>query len=119
VLTTAMADGDASVRAAAVVAWHEVLGQTSAQPVVPLLGDSAAGVRAAAAGVVGNMNEQGARAALEVLVLHDPDSSVRRNAAWALGRLGNAASRAALVQASTDQSGLVRGVAKAALAGLH
>jgi len=56
---------------------------------------------------------------LEALVIQDPDSVVRRNAAWALGQLGNAASRAALQQAMSDPSGLVRGVAKAALAGLH
>jgi HEAT repeat protein len=44
---------------------------------------------------------------------------VRRNAAWALGQLGNAASRAALIQAASDNSGLVSGVAKASLAKLH
>ena len=119
VLTTAMSDGDASVRAAAVVAWRDVLGQQTAQPVVALLGDRDANVRAQAAGVAGGMLEQSARAALEGLVTSDPDSSVRRNAAWALGQLGNAASRAVLVRASSDKSGLVRGVAKAALASLH
>jgi len=119
VLTTAMADGDASVRAAAVRAWRDMLDQSSAQPVVALLGDRDAGVRAQAAGVVGGMTEQSARGALEVLVVGDPDPVVRRNSAWALGQLGNAASRAALVQASTDKSGLVRGVAKAALAQLR
>ncbi|TMQ06928.1 MAG: HEAT repeat domain-containing protein, partial [Deltaproteobacteria bacterium] len=91
----------------------------SAQPVVPLLGDADANVRAQAAGVVGGMLEQTGRAALEQLVVGDPDPVVRRNAAWALGQLGNAASRAALVQASSDRSGLVRGVAKASLAQLH
>jgi HEAT repeat protein len=119
VLTTAMVDADPSVRAAAVVAWRDILGQKSAQPVVALLGDGDANVRAQAAGVVGGMVEQGARGALETLVVQDPDPVVRRNAAWALGQLGNAASRAALLQATSDKSGLVRGVAKAALAGLH
>jgi len=119
VLTTAMADGDAGVRAAAVVAWPDVLGQKTAQPVVALLGDRDARVRSVAAGVIGGMVEQGARGTLEALVVQDPDSTVRRNAAWALGQLGNAASRAALQQATNDPSGLVRGVAKAALAGLH
>jgi HEAT repeat protein len=114
-----MTDGDASVRAAAVVAWRDVLGQSTAQPVVALLGDSDANVRAQAAGVIGGMTEQSARGTLEALVVRDPDSTVRRNAAWALGQLGNAGSRAALLQAITDKSGLVRGVAKAALAGLH
>ena len=119
VLTTGMADPDASVRAAAVVAWRDMLGQANAQPVVPLLGDADANVRAQAAGVAGGMREQSARGVLEALVIQDPDSVVRRNAAWALGQLGNAASRAVLQRATGDQSGLVRGVAKAALAGLH
>jgi HEAT repeat protein len=119
VLTTAMADADASVRVAAIVAWRDMLGQQTAQPVVASLGDRDAKVRAAAAAVVGNMTEQSARGTLEALVVQDADSTVRRNAAWALGQLGNAGSRAALLQATGDQSGLVRGVAKAALAGLH
>jgi HEAT repeat protein len=114
-----MVDTDASVRAAAAIAWRDILGQNTAQPVVARLGDSDANVRAQAAGVVGGLIEQSARGTLEALVIHDPDPVVRRNAAWALGQLGNAISRAALLQATTDRSGLVRGVAKAALAGLH
>jgi HEAT repeats len=119
VLTSAMADADGSVRAAAVAAWREVLDQKTAQPVVALLGDSDARVRAQAAGVVGGMLEQSGRGALEALVTQDADATVRRNAAWALGQLGNAGSRAALLQATTDRSGLVRGVARASLAALH
>lgn len=119
VLTAGMADGDASVRAAAVVAWRDVRGQQNAQPVIALLGDGDASVRAKAATVVGGMRDQGGRLALESLVVSDPSSTVRRNAAWALGRLGNAASRAALLQASSDKSSLVRGVAKASLASLR
>jgi HEAT repeat protein len=119
VLTTAMSDADAGVRAAAVTAWRDMLDQPSAAPVVPLLADLDANVRAQAAGVVGGMLEQSGRAALEDLVVRDPDSVVRRNAAWALGQLGNAASRAALTHATSDKSSLVRGVARAALAQLH
>lgn len=119
VLVTAMADPDASVRGAAVTAWRGMLGQQAAAPVVPMLGDLDAFVRAQAAAVVGGMGEQSGRAALEALVVRDPDSAVRRNAAWALGQLGNAASRAVLTQATSDPSGLVRGVAKASLAKLH
>lgn len=119
VLTTAMVDRDAGVRAAAVAAWREILGQQTAQPVVPLLADSDANVRAQAAGVVGGMLEQSARTTLETLVVGDPDSVVRRNAAWALGQLGNSASSIALLRATSDKSGLVRGVARAALASLH
>jgi HEAT repeat protein len=119
VLVTAMADPDASVRGAAVAAWRDMLGQQVAAPVVALLGDLDAFVRAQAAAVVGGMGEQSGRAALEALVTRDPDSAVRRNAAWALGQLGNAASRAVLIEATSDKSGLVRGVAKASLAKLH
>jgi len=119
VLTTAMADSEPSVRAAAVVAWRDVLDQKTAEPVVGLLGDADANVRAQAATVVGGLLEQSARPALEAIVLHDADSFARRNAAWALGRLGSAASRGALIQATTDSSTLVRGAAKAALSSLH
>jgi HEAT repeat protein len=119
VLITAMADADGSVRAAAVAAWREVLDQKTAQPVVARLGDGDARVRAQAAGVVGGMLEQSGRGALEALVTQDADPTVRRNAAWALGQLGSAGSRAALLQATTDRSGLVRGVARASLAALH
>ena len=119
VLSTAMADSAPGVRAAAVVAWRDVLDQKTAEPVVALLGDGDATVRANAATVVGGMLEQSARPALEAIVLRDPDSFARRNAAWALGQLGNAASRGALVQATTDASALVRGAAKAALSSLH
>ena len=116
VLVAGMADADAGVRAAAVVAWRDMLDQTSAQPVIGLLGDRDGNVRAQAAGVVGGMKEQTGRATLEALVVGDPDPVVRRNAAWALGQLGNAASATALRQAASDKSGLVRGVAKASLA---
>jgi HEAT repeat protein len=94
-------------------------GQKTAEPVVARLGDSDAKVRAKAATVVGGMLEHSARPALEALVVTDPDVFVRSNAAWALGQLGNAASRAALIQASSDNSGLVSSVAKASLAALH
>ena len=118
ILTTAMADSDPAVRAAAVSAWRDILNQKSALPVVGLLGDKDANVRAQAAAVVGGMGEASAREALEGL-LSDSDSFVRRNAAWALGKLGQAASRAALTVASNDSSSIVRGVAQAALAQLH
>jgi HEAT repeat protein len=119
VVAAALADPDASVRAAAVTAWRGMFGQRTALPVVPLLGDLDASVRAQAAAVVGAMGEQAGRAALEAMVVGDLDPAVRRNAAWALGQLGNAASRAVLIQAASDRSGLVSGVARASLAKLH
>jgi HEAT repeat protein len=119
ILQSAMQDADAGVRAAAVVAWRDVLQQASAAPVVPLLADSDARVRSEAATVVGAYREATARGALEQLVLNDADATVRRNAAWALGRIGAADSRAALSLASHDASALVRGVAAAALVQLR
>ena len=119
VLVTAMADADATVRAAAVRAWRDILGQLDATPVVGLLGDSDPRVRAEAATVVGGLGAVAGRAQLEQLVVGDADPIVRRNAAWALGKIGDPASRAVLAQASLDKSGLVKLVAKAALASLH
>ena len=118
VLTTAMADPHATVRAEAVKQWREILGQTQAGPVVGMLGDSDATVRAEAATVVGALGGTAGRAQLEALVVNDPDPMGRRNAAGALGKGGQAASRVAMPRATADRSGLVRLVAKAALATL-
>jgi HEAT repeat protein len=118
ILQTAMADSDGSVRAAAVIAWRDILGQTNATPVIALLGDSDARVRAEAATVVGAYGEASARVTLETLVTSDVDPFVRRNAAYALGRIGAAESALALTKATQDPSGIVRGVAKGALASL-
>lgn len=118
VLVSAMADQSADVRAAAVTAYRDIRGQKDATPILGMLNDSAATVRAEAATVAGGMNATAAVAALESLVVNDADPFVRRNAAWALGKLGSASSRTALTTASGDKSGVVRGVAKAALASL-
>lgn len=118
VLTSAMADADATVRAAAVEGWREIRGQVTATPVIGLLADESPLVRAAAAQVVGAMGELAARPTLETLVVIDADPLVRRNAAFALGKLGQAASRDALTTATNDSSGLVRRYASAALATL-
>ena len=119
VLTVAMADRDASVRAAAVRAWRDIRGQVGAAPAVALLGDHDALVRAEAATVIGGLRELAGRAALEALVTSDPSPEVRRNAAWALGKLGANASRPALTVAAADDSGLVRMTARAALTQLR
>jgi HEAT repeat protein len=119
VLLVAMNDGDATVRAAAVTAWRDILGQADVKPVVAKLGDSDAKVRAAAATVVGVYKEPTARVMLEQLVTTDGDAFVRRNSAWALGRIGSIDSTAALTTASKDSSGIVRGFASAALAALR
>jgi HEAT repeat protein len=106
------------VRAAAVSAWRELLGQLDVKPLVAKLGDSDAKVRAAAATVIGVYGEPSARVMLEQLVTTDGDPFVRRNSAWALGRIGSPESAAALRTASNDSSGIVRGFASAALATL-
>lgn len=119
ILEAGMADADAGVRVAAVDAWRDVIHQTgSIAAVEARLGDGDANVRAHAATVVGAKHDMNARATLEGLVVNDPDAYVRRNAAQALGVLGSADSRAALELASGDKSGLVKNVAKAALASL-
>ncbi|HEX4451072.1 MAG TPA: HEAT repeat domain-containing protein [Kofleriaceae bacterium] len=119
ILVAGMADGDASVRAAAVYAWRDVLSQTSAAPVEQLLGDTSPRVRAAAITVVGAYRDVSVRMQLESMVKTDTDTNVRRDAAWALGKLGSSASREALVLASQDASPIVASVAKASLAALH
>jgi len=118
VLVTAMHDSDATVRAAAVTAWRDILRQTSAAPVEPMLADPDAKVREAAAGVLGAMHDTAVVGTLETMVINDQNPLVRRNAAWALGKLGSPTSRAALITASSDQSGLVSGVAKASLSSI-
>jgi HEAT repeat protein len=119
VLLTAMNDGDASVRAAAVGAWREILGQLDVKPLVAKLADPDAQVRAAAATVLGVYGEPTARTMLEQLVVTDADPFVRRNAAYALGRIGSTESAVALRTATNDSSGIVRGFASAALASLR
>jgi HEAT repeat protein len=119
ILVTAMHDGDATVRAAAVDAWRDVLGQKSVTPVVGLLSDADAHVRAEAAIVVGAYADATARTTLEHLVTTDADVFVRKNAAFALGKIGDAGSRDALYAATSDKSGLVSSVAKIALGQLH
>jgi HEAT repeat protein len=119
VLVTAMADRDATVRARAATAWRDIRGQQDAAPVIALLGDANAEVRAAAATTIGGLTDANGRAMLEQLVVNDPDSSVRHNAAWALGKIGAEASRTALSKAAQDPSGFVSLTAKAALGQLH
>ena len=118
ILLTAMQDSDATVRGAAVTAWRDILGQMDVTPIVGMLSDSDAQVRAQAATVVGAYAARGARESLEQLVVSDADPYVRRNAAWALGKIGSISSTQALVTATRDSSGLVTGYARAALATL-
>jgi HEAT repeat protein len=109
-------------RAAAVQAYLDLRGARDGMPVVPLLDDPDAVVRARAVAVVGTFSAAAsdARTKLETLVGSDADSMVRRNAAWALGRVGNLASANALrAAAAADPVSYVRSVAQAALKQLH
>lgn len=118
ILLTAMQDAEPTVRQAAVTAWRDILGQMDVTPVIGMLDDSNAQVRAQAATVVGAYASKGAREKLEQLVVNDADPYVRRNAAWALGKIGSLSSQQALLTATKDASGLVSGYAKASLATL-
>jgi HEAT repeat protein len=119
ILEAGMTDTDPGVRMAAIDAWRDVLHQNGNIGVVEArLADSDSQVRAHAATVVGAKHDMNARTTLEQLVVNDADPYVRRNAAYALGKLGSKDSAAALTIASGDASGLVKNVAKAALAAL-
>jgi HEAT repeat protein len=118
VLTTAMADTNPSVRIAAAKAWRDIRGQQDATPVMGLLTDGDAGVRAEAASVLGGMRFAAAKTVLEQLVVNDASQLVRKNAAWALGKIGSQTSRASLTIASNDKSQYVRMTARAALSSL-
>jgi len=118
ILQQAMTDSEPTVRAAAITAWRDILGQTDVTPIVGMLTDSDAAVRAQAAIILGAYGSRAAREGLEGLVVTDKDPVVRRNAAWALGKIGSAQSTQALITASRDTSGLVSGYAKAALVNL-
>jgi hypothetical protein len=119
ILTTAISDASPEVRAAAAVAWRDILGQLTAKPLVGLLSDGDARVRAEAATVLGAYGELDAKVTLEQLVMSDADPFVRRNAAWALGRIGQISSSIALTFALNDSSGIVRGVARGSLSSLR
>ncbi len=118
ILVAGMGDADPTVRVAAVDAWRDVLKQTSVAPIEGLLADTDPQVRAHAATVLGAYGDTAVLTKLQTLVVSDTDPHVRRNAAWALGRIGSASSVEALTTASRDTSGLVKGVAKAALVAL-
>lgn len=111
----AMADGDAAVRAEALLAWAAIRNQVGAAPAVALVSDEDALVRSKAAAVVGELREASARTALEAQLASDESAVVRRNAAWALGRIGDPASRDVLEAATDDPSSLVRMTAQSAI----
>jgi HEAT repeat protein len=115
ILISATQDQYADVRAAAVDAWRNVRNQVAPSALTGLLADPDAHVRAETAALMGGFAMQTATSTLEQLVVKDPDSVVRRNAAWALGKIGSQSSVKALTAATSDSSGLVRGVAATSL----
>ena len=119
ILAIGMSDTDPTVRAAAITAWRDVLGQTDVTLVEGHLADTDPSVRAVAATVVGGYRDANAIGQLERLVTTDASAQVRRNAAWALGKIGSSAAAPALQQAAQDATPTVASVAQAALASLH
>ena len=120
VLVTAMADRDATVRAAAVNAWRDIRGQVERRA-----GRRAArrrdadGARRGGDGGRRHGRRRRRRRRSRRSSLSDADPIVRRNAAWALGKLGSGLVAQRADPASSDASGLVRMVARAALATLN
>ncbi|MDB4969664.1 MAG: lyase domain protein repeat-containing protein [Myxococcales bacterium] len=96
----------------------------SAPALLPLLGDSDAGVRREAIMTLGFVGQSGgdvsgAVAALSAVATGDASPGVRKAAAWALGEMKDGAARPALQAAQSDSDPLVRSIATAALANLR
>jgi HEAT repeat protein len=89
-ITAALADPALAVRSAAVDVVLLVGGFHGFGPLLPLLADADANLRAHVARVVGELRLQDASGALTGLLMSDPSASVRKAAAWALGRIGGA-----------------------------
>jgi HEAT repeat protein len=89
-ITAALADPALVVRSAAVDVVLLVAGFQGFGPLLPLLADADAGLRAHVARVVGELRLTDASAPLTGLLMSDSSASVRKAAAWALGRIGGA-----------------------------
>jgi len=117
-LTAALADGDAQVKAGALLALQKVSGVRDASAVVPLVSDADADVRAQAAITLGTLHASQGTAALLAALREDSSASVRRRAAWALGEVhadASAAGPALQTAAASDPSPLVRSLAAIAI----
>lgn len=89
-ITAALSDPALEVRAAALDVVLLVGGFREFAPLLPLLNDADAGVRAHAARVIGELKLRDASTILTALLMSDASPSVRKAAAWALGRIGGA-----------------------------
>jgi HEAT repeat protein len=120
-LTAGLADGDAGVRAASLIALRTIPGFRDGSVATPLVGDSDAVVRSNAVLTIGMFKYTAGAPAL-VAALGDSSQTVRKQAAWALGEIGASTSIAGapLQNAATnDSSPLVRSLAKASLTKLQ
>ncbi len=118
-LASAVGDGDASVRRAAIMTASHI-NSASAETILAIverIGDDDASVRRATVEVLGSMRITDA--ALEISVLTDPDREsdpeVRKAAVAALGELGDLSVRGAVEAAEDDPDFLVRSAARIAL----
>jgi HEAT repeat protein len=111
-----MADGDWSVRLAAVRAATRVNAFTDVASVVARIGDERAEVRRAAALSLGTMRLSDAVDGLIALVgPSELDASVRKAAVWSLGQIADPSAQDAVRGALRDPDPLVRDAARLAL----
>jgi HEAT repeat protein len=116
-LTAGLADSDAGVRSASLVALRTIPGFRDGSVAAPLVTDSDAVVRSNAVLTIGMFKYTAGASAL-VAALGDSSQTVRKQAAWALGEIGASSSVAGTAlqnAAANDTSPLVRSLAKAAL----
>jgi HEAT repeat protein len=113
-----LGDGNAQVKTGALLALQSMSGLRNGAPVVPLLTDGDAAVRAEAATTLGMFRATVGPEALVSALQSDPSATVRKRAAWALGEMKASTSVAgpSLQHAvSSDPSPFVRSLASAAL----
>jgi hypothetical protein len=108
-LATALADGDATVRLAALTAATHVHGFSDIAAVARLLSDSASPeVRRHAASALGAMRARDAVPALITMLSHETDAVARAEAAHALGLIGDPSAKDAVRAAAQDPDAFVR-----------
>jgi HEAT repeat protein len=101
-IAAAFDDEEPSIRRAALDQVLRVSFFSERAAVIPKLEDSSADVRVRAAQIIGQLQLQAGREALEDALAADDSVPVRQAAAWALGRLGGA--RDALIAAQDSDS---------------
>jgi HEAT repeat protein len=115
-ISVAMADGDWTVRLAAVRAATRINGFGDVASVVERVGDERAEVRRAAALSIGTMRLADAIDGLIALAsTEEPDAGVRKSAVWSLGQIADQSALEAVRAALRDPDPLVRDAARMAL----